>query len=170
MLAMQVLCQLSSHLSHQPEVLSHASCSVTLCFVLLRQDLYSILFYCVKIPCNKCRVPHPNVRQSSQSPLEEEKKGLEDPEGPRTIREHSPHNQLTRTQVASQRSGSLNRSDLGPLYICYGRVTLSSCVNPNSRSRAVSDIFAYLWDPFLPLGLPCPALMWEYVPGLIVDC
>lgn len=30
----------------------------------------------------------------------------------------------------------------------------------------VPDSFAYLWDPFRPTGLPCPALMGWYVPGL----
>lgn len=32
----------------------------------------------------------------------------------------------------------------------------------------VDESFAYLRDPSFPSGLPCPALMWQYVPSLVV--
>lgn len=49
-------------------------------------------------------------------------------------------------------------SVLGPLHIlhvlawCFGGI-------PDGISRGVSESFACFLDPFLPIGLPCPALM-----------
>lgn len=39
----------------------------------------------------------------------------------------------------------------------------------SSGSVGISDYFVCFWDPFPPAGLPCPALMGEFVPGLIVS-
>lgn len=36
--------------------------------------------------------------------------------------------------------------------------------------EGVSDHVAYTWYPFPPTGLPCPALIWGFVPCLIVSC
>lgn len=54
--------------------------------------------------------------------------------------------------------------------MCYSRISWCSCGIPNSESGVVTDMesFAYLWNCFPPAGLPCPALIWWYVPGLIV--
>lgn len=43
------------------------------------------------------------------------------------------------------------------------------CGTPN-RSGRRGDSFACSWDPFLPPGLPCPALMWELVSSPIESC
>ena len=53
-----------------------------------------------------------------------------------------PQNQLTWAhrdpQSLNQQPGSLHETDLHPLHICYS-VAWSSCGNPNSGSRAVSE-------------------------------
>lgn len=33
---------------------------------------------------------------------------------------------------------------------------------------ASCDLFAYFWNPFSPVGLPCPALLWGYLPSLTI--
>jgi len=35
---------------------------------------------------------------------------------------------------------------------------------------SVSDSFASSWNPFPPAGLLHPTLLWEFVPGLTVNC
>lgn len=39
----------------------------------------------------------------------------------------------------------------------------------NISSGNVSNILATFWDPFPPTGLSCPAIMWGFVPGLILS-
>jgi hypothetical protein len=69
-----------------------------------------------------------------RSPAEEGEDGLEEVEGPKAPQEHSPQNQLTRSQVGKGRSRNLYRSGLGSLHIRYGHVVQYSCGIPNSES------------------------------------
>lgn len=81
---------------------------------------------------------------------------------------NSPQNQL-RTHGGFQRSGSLYGSDLGSLH------TLWLCSLMFMRyswqwERGLSDSFVCFWELFSPIGLPHSALIWKYVPGLIITC
>ena len=95
------------------------------------------------------------------NPLEEKEEGWWEPEGLRTAGDHKLQNQPSRIHRSSERlkwqSWILQGSVLGPLHTWCGCLTwgfvgllkLSVCVS-----------FDCSWDPFLPMGLPCPALMW----------
>jgi hypothetical protein len=72
--------------------------------------------------------------------------GLVEPNGSRIPQVQCSQDQLTRTQVDSQRSGSLYGSDLGLLHICYGCIALCSCGTPNSRSKGCFRLLS------MPLG------------------
>lgn len=75
------------------------------------------------------------------------------------------------TQVGSETSGGMYESDLSPLNICYGCVAPCSLGSPKSGSKGCPWIFYLPLRPFFfPTGLPHPALVWEYVSGLIVAC
>lgn len=75
----------------------------------------------------RCRVPQSNFKQNLGSLGGGEEEVLEQP----GIKDK---NQLTRSQVGSQKSGSLYRADLGPLHVCYACVSQSSGGIPNSGS------------------------------------
>jgi hypothetical protein len=73
--------------------------------------------------------------------------GLKEPEESRTPQENL-QNQVTsglRDWTANQ-PGSLHRTDLGPLHLCYSCVAWYSCGAPNSGSRGCH------WLNCLPLG------------------
>lgn len=84
-------------------------------------------------------------RQGSWSPAEVKKEGLEEPESSGTLQERNPQT-TDRTQVGSQRSESLDGSDLGPLHRTCGWVPWSSC------GTSKSGIGVCLWLFCLPLG------------------
>jgi hypothetical protein len=63
-------------------------------------------------------------------------------------------------------SGSLQRSDLGPWYICYSWVAWYSCGNPNSGSGACFWLFCLLVGPFASYWVALSSLDVMYVPGL----
>lgn len=44
------------------------------------------------------------------------------------------------------------------------------CWTQNSESGNVSDSFTWSWDPFPVTGWPWPALIWGFVPYLILSC
>lgn len=78
-------------------------------------------------------------------------------------------NQLSRAHRDSRRwkqqSGSLHGSVSGPLHMlgCVARCIYETL---GSESEGVSDSFACSWDPFPPIVLPCPILVWVFVPSL----
>lgn len=62
------------------------------------------------------------------------------------------------------------RSGLGSLSLPYGFVAWNSCGASRSGSRAVSDSFAYAWDPFPPTQLRYLAVILGFVNSLITSC
>lgn len=69
------------------------------------------------------------------------------------------------------RAQRLHGSALGPLHtaycVCLAWGLYETC---NSGTGDISDSFAFLWDHFPHLGLPCPALIWRFMPSLIATC
>ena len=61
-------------------------------------------------------------------------------------------------------SGSLHRTDLGPLHRCYSCIAWSSCGTPNSESRDCLTLACL--ETFSSSGLPSPGLMTAIHGGL----
>ena len=104
--------------------------------------------------------------ESLENPAQEGKERLQEPEGSR-IPQENPQNQPIWTQKGSLRlnwqSGSLH----GPS-VCVTVVYFGAFVELLAGEvGAVSDTFDCFWYPFPPIGLPCPALIGEEMPGLI---
>lgn len=79
-----------------------------------------------------------------------------------------PPNQLSRAREGSQKqSWSLYVFELGSLFICMV-VQLSVLVGFPKEWGYLC--FSWLGDLFLPIMFPCPALIWDFVPSLIVSC
>lgn len=70
--------------------------------------------------------------------MEEGEEELQEPDGSKTP-EHVSLKHLNRACGVSwrlkQHSGSLYRSELGPLHICNGFITWCSCGSPNNRNE-----------------------------------
>jgi hypothetical protein len=111
-------------------------------------------------------LPYPQ-REISES-FGRRKNRLEKPRESMTSPKPSPQNQMTGTQVGSQRSRSLYGSNLSSLHKCYGCVGWRFGGIPNNGSWGCLWLFGMPLAPFIPTGLPHATLVLEHVPSLIV--
>lgn len=81
--------------------------------------------------------------------MEEGEERLNESEGLRTPQEQGPQNQLTGTQVGSQKSVNLYRSDLGLLHKNYGCIIVGFLIVEQGLSLTHLPAF---WTFFLLVG------------------
>ena len=144
-----------SHKTLDPQLVLPTECSVTGAEQNPNQRLHPTTYW------DRYRLPKANIRQSSQEVWDGRWGRIRGSRGSRkgTPQEQGAWNQLTSTHRDSWRAGSLYRSYLGALHVCYGWEARHPSGNHNSGNNDCPDSFAYRWD-LLPTRLPFPALTW----------
>lgn len=81
-----------------------------------------------------------------------------------TTGDHGHWINVSREHMGLQRLECQPQTCMGSLHIWYG-----FCWTPNIGNGCASS-FAWSWNSFPTLGVPCPASMWVFLPRLVISC